>query len=225
MAIPWPSVLVPQRCDVNLRNFAASGGRTPTTRQQRVFSDAGFWAVGMRGLIVNTRAAVYAHRGLIAQLRQGEEVIVPTFDCYPPVGSLASSSSASINGDVALRATSMRLDVSGFDLDVGNRFSIGNRLHEITAIVAEPATPAWENQLANDAPWSDAVPWVDAVASTKSYDIAFLPPLRGAYPDGQAVRFDDTKVRCVLDNVADGDLELEVGRFGTPSLTFIESVS
>ncbi|WP_210169322.1 hypothetical protein, partial [Bosea sp. Root381] len=54
-AITWNSALRARAGEPVLRNLAATGGRSPTGREQRVIGDAGFWHVPLTGLVVNTR--------------------------------------------------------------------------------------------------------------------------------------------------------------------------
>lgn len=223
MAITWPDVLVPQRATAHVRSTAASGGRTGTGQRQLVFSDAGFWEVTLSGIVVRTRAQVNAYRALLARLRQGENVAVPTFDRWWPLGADSDTSAVTINSAVTARQTQISLASSGVAIEAGSKFSIINRLHEITEIVSGPTNPPFQNPIANDAPFRDEQPWVDDVDNTKNYTVRISPPLRFDYTSGQSVNFFSTRVNCVLENLLDGDLELEAGRVGYPSLTFIES--
>ncbi|GAB5376466.1 MAG: hypothetical protein AcusKO_29280 [Acuticoccus sp.] len=225
MAITWPDVLVPQRASAHVRSTAASGGRTGNGQRQLVFSDAGFWEVRLSGVIVANRAQVNAYRKLIAQLRQGESVAVPTFDKWWPIGADAATSDVTISGDVEIRQTEITLTSSGVAIEEGSRFSIINRLHEVIEITSGPGSPPLENPLANDQPWWDHQPWTDSVDASDSYTVKISPPLRSNYSNGQSVNFFNTRVNCVLENMRDGDLDLASGRVGYPSMTLIESFS
>ena len=135
------------------------------------------------------------------------------------------SAAVTIVGDVEKRETEITLASSGVAIEEGSRFSIINRLHEITQIVSGPTNPPLENPVANDQPWWDVQPWVDDVDITKNYTVKINPPLRNDYPTGQSANFLNTRVNCVLENMRDGDLDLVAGLVGYPSLTFIESFS
>lgn len=224
MTIPWPSALVPARCNPNLRNFSASGGRTFTGREQRVFSDAGFWIIDMQRIAVTERRRRYAYDVLLSKLRQGESVIVPIFDQYAAVGVSSPGSSATMSANAALRETTIGITVSGIDVQPGVRFSIGARLHLITDILSGPDVPPLENQAALDSPWSDETPWVDAVSQSAAYSVKIIPPLRADTPSGTALNFATPALICVPLNIQDGDLDLDIGRYGFPSMTFVESI-
>lgn len=223
MTITWSELLRARSSDAHLRNFARSGGRSLSGREQRAFSDAGFWTIVKSGLVINTRERAAAYRAMIARLRQGEDILVPLCDLYTPLGSRLATASSVLAADAALRATGVSLIVSGLDLAAGHYFSIGDRLHLVTEIVSGPSEPPLINQLVSDSAWSDALPWADAVAGGSAYTVRILPPLRAAAPAGTAASFSDLKLRCELQDLAAGDLDLDLGRFGTPSLTFIES--
>lgn len=223
MTVIWNDQLRCRRSDAHLRNFARSGGRAMSGRERRVFSDAGFWIVAKAGIVVNTRERVAAYRAMMARLRQGEDILVPLCDLYRPVGALLPTSGALLSAPAALRAIRLNLLVSGVDLLAGQYLSIGDRLHLVTAIVARPSTPPLVNPVPIDAPFRDE-PWVDAAAASAAYTVDILPPLRAAAAAGAPVSFRDLKLRCVLRDLDDGDLELDLGRTGQPSLTFIESL-
>ncbi|WP_156410532.1 hypothetical protein [Bosea sp. Root381] len=50
-----------------------------------------------------------------------------------------------------------------------------------------------------------------------------MPPLRSAVSGGAIADFKNLRLRCVLQDLGDGDLSLDLGRFGNPSLTLVES--
>lgn len=219
MAIVFDDDLKPQACNAELRNFHKSGGRTATGREQRVFGDAGFWEISYRSIPMRGRRdRVLAYRAMIARLRQGEEIVARVFDLFRCKGQepLRIASAA------AMRATSITIEGIDADLLPGHHFTIGNRLHRVTEVTAqsEKATGVVTGTYTGEA-WTDADIWVDepAVSST----VKFLPPLRSAVAADALVEFDDLKCLCVLKDMSDGDLDLDLGRFGSPSFTLIES--
>ena len=220
----WPDVLKARIWDPHLRNLAASGGTSSTGRTQRVFGDAGLWEIKVSNIAVNTRERAAAYRALLARLRTGEDILLPVRDLYSAVGSNLSDASVTLTANAALRATQVGLTTTGVDIDPGYHFTIGGRLHLVTEVVSGPSEPPLLNQVVTDSPWSDDVPWVDAASGASAYTVKILPPLRAALTAGSPARFRNLSVRCVLKDVADGDLDLDLGRFGTPSLTFIESL-
>lgn len=220
----WPAGLKARIWDPQLRNLAASGGTSPTGRTQRVFGDAGFWEIKVSGIVVRDRATAAAFRALVARLRAGEDILLPVRDCYLPVGSRMRNAAASFVGPAALRTTQISLNVAGVAVEVGHHLTVGDRLHLVTEVVSGPSKPPFLNQLVSRSPWSRAVPWSSAVAGSASYTLKILPPLRAAQAGGAAAKFRDLRLRCVLKDPNDGDLDLDLGRFGAPSLTFIESL-
>lgn len=224
MTVTWPSVLEARSWNAHLRNMMASGGRTPTGRDQRVYSDAGFWEISISGIRIHNRAEAAAYRALIARLRAGEDILLPLRDAYEAIGSRAANAVASLWVDALLRATTVTLKVAGVEVHAGHHLTIGDRLYLIAEVVSGPSSPPLLNQLVSDSAWSDALPWSDAVADASIYTLKILPPLRADLDAGEPARFRDMLVRCVLKDPADGDLDLDLGRLGTPSLTFIESL-
>lgn len=220
----WPAGLKARIWDPHLRNLAASGGTTPTGRTQRVFGDAGLWEIRVSDIVVRDRQQAAAYRALIARLRTGEDILLPVREFYGPVGGRLANASVALTANTPLRATEVALTVAGVDVVEGAHFTVGDRLHLVTRVVSGPSAPPLLNQLVSDSPWSDDVPWVDAVAGASIYTVKILPPVRFDLSAGEPVRFRDLLVRCVLKDVADGDLDLDLGRFGRPSLTFIESL-
>lgn len=225
MTVSWPAVLEARSWNANLRNMMASGGRSSTGRDQRVFSDAGFWEISISGIRIRNREEATAFRAMVARLRAGEDILVPLPDMYAPLGSRTNGAAAYLDADAPLRATEIRLTATGAEITAGSYFSMGDRLYLVTDVVSGPATPLLLNQIATDSKWSDSLPWSDAVAGTIGYQsVRALPPLRSAYAAGTDVRLRDLLVRCVLKDPSDGDLDLDLGRFGTPSLNFIETL-
>ena len=224
MTITWNQVLQPRRCNANLRNFAKSGGRTLSGREPRSVSDAGYWLVAMGEIAVTSIEEARAYRALIARLRQGEEVLVPVFDVYTPRGAASSAAAITVAANTPLRATQVPLTATEVDIQAGHHFTIGDRLHLVTEVVSGPVAPPFLNPVATDTAFMDDEPWTDVVAGSSAYVAKILPPLRAAVAGGQAVSFQNLMVRCVLQDLADGDLDLDLGRFGTPSITFIESI-
>lgn len=218
----WPGVLKARNWDAHLRNLAVSGGRSLSGREQRAFGDAGLWEVRISNIVVRNRAQAAAFRALIARLRTGEDILLPVRDLYRPVAN--QNVTAQLSSGAALRATQVALTISGLDLQPGHHLTIDDRLHLVSEIVSGPVAPPLLNQLVSDLPWSDAIPWRDAVAGSAAYAAKLLPPLRAAVAGGTAVQFKDLVLRCVLKDLGDGDLDLDLGRLGRPSLTFIESI-
>ena len=222
--ITWPDALKARRWDAHLRNSRSSGGRSATGREQAVYSDAGFWEVSIGGIRISERVEAASYRAMIARLRAGDDILLPLCDLYQAVGSRLSTAAATLSADAHLRSMALSLTVTGVDIQPGHHLTIGDRLHIVTEVTSGPESPPLLNQVASDSPWSDALPWSDATAASSAYGIKILPPLRADYASGDPVSFRNLLVRCVLKDPTSGDLELDLGRFGAPSLTFIELI-
>lgn len=222
MVFPWPGVLKARVRDAHPRNGFRSGGRSLSGIEQRVLSDASYWEVAVAGIKISRAEEALAYRAMIARLRDGEAMTMRLCDAYRPLGSGAIGAAVTVSANAALRATQVALNVTGADLKAGHYFSIGERLHQVKEVVSGPAAPPFLNQVATDSPWDDRIPWSDAVAGTSAYTVKIVPPLRAAAPAGAAASLSDLVLRCVLRDAADGDLELDLGRLGSPSLTLVE---
>lgn len=228
MTITWNPILRARAGEPVLRNLAASGGRSPTGREQRVTWDAGFWHVPLTGLVVNTREKAAAYRAMLARLRQGEDIIFPLCQRYLAPGARDIGASVTVADASALRATKINLLATGLTIAPGYYFSLGgDRLHLITEIYAgpgeDPDSSPWLPAPAS--PWADdpSSPWLGSGRPDASWAVKIIPPLRAAVSGGAAANFKDLRLRCVLQDLSDGDLDLDLGRFGSPSLPFIES--
>lgn len=222
MVMTWPAALEARRCNPNLRNSFKSGGRSISGIETRVTSDAAYWEVSIAEIMVSERDEARAYRRMAARLRDGEPIVLSIFDAYLPDGANGSASSIRVATTAALRATQMTIVVSGVDVEDGHHFSIGDRLYLITEVTGAPVSPPMVNPVITDTAWFDQ-PWTDDGESLSArYDIKFRPPLREEAPAGTLVRFKDLTLRCVIKDAADGDLDLDLGRLGAPSLTFNE---
>lgn len=222
MVMTWSSQLRSRARNPHLRSGFRSGGRSLSGIEQRVVGDP-YWELAISGIKVSNAGEALAYRSLIAGLREGEAVIVPVCDAYLPVGSAGNGSAAVMAANAPLRATEISLNVSGMDLQAGHYLSLGGeRLHLIKAVVSAPSAPPYLNQVATDSPWDDRVPLADAVAAVATYVVKITPPLRAAAPVGTPVAMRDLRLRCVIRDAADGDLELDLGRLGRPTLTLVE---
>lgn len=222
MSFDWNPILRARAGEPVLRNAAATGGRSATGREQRVIGDAGFWAVPMRSIVVNTRERAAAYRAMAARLRQGESVILRICDAYVPRWARSKAAKAVLIGAAPLRSTQIGLTVTGMDVQAGHYLSFGDRLHLVTEIVSAPAEPPLVNPLVLDEPFHE--PWTDNVSAPATFVVKILPPLRAALPAGTAASFSDLRLRAEIEDLNAGDLDLDLARFGSPSLTFIESV-
>lgn len=222
MTIIWPAVLEARRCSPNLRNAFRSGGRSISGIESRVISDAAYWEVSISEIRIHERDEARAFRSMVGRLRAGEAIEVAIFDAYLPDGAESSLSLATLASPAALRATQITVNVTGIAVEDGHHFSIGDRLHLITEVISGAGASSHINPVITDTAWLDE-PWTDdATASSAQYQIKFKPPLRAEVAAGTAVRFKDLTLLCVVKDPLDGDPDLDLGRLGAPSLTFIE---
>jgi hypothetical protein len=222
MTINWPASLKARSMNPHPRGLSRSGGRSINGSEQRVASDAGYWALTVSGMVIRSRETAAAYRSLIARLRMSEPVIVPVCDLYRPVGSGLGSSEIWVASNAALRATTLALAVSGIDVQAGHHLTIDGRLYLITEVIYGPTIAPLENRLVLDEPWADNVPWTDAASAAATYQVKVFPPMRAAVASGTAVSFRNLTMIARLEDMASGDLDLDLGRFGTPSLSLIE---
>lgn len=217
----YPAMLRARSMNAHLRNSASSGGRSASGRQQTVFSDAGFWEVEISGIVVNSRETAWAYDAMIARLRTGETMVVTL--CTPYRAPVDPSKPVTVVEAASLRATALNVEGLSADLTAGQRFSIGNRLYQLTQIDSEVALNAGiVTSISGPDVWDDGEVWRDEMSWASQLKI--LPPLRGTANVGAICIFRTLKVIVGLKDMADGDLSLDLGRFGKPSLTLIETI-
>lgn len=221
MALLWPSILVPAVAGFHLKPMLQMGPRTFDGRAQRGAPDAGYWVATFADIVINSTDRVLEFRGLIAALEGGlEDVLVgPCEAARAPrvdgasvlrhipysdgtrhtdgAGFRQSAIVVFLTEDTPLRATRLTaaIETSG-PLRRGMYFSVGERLHIITS-----------------------VPEISAGRASFS----FLPPLR--QPASAGARLDFARPRCLM-RLASGDtgrLDLELNRFGRPTVELEES--
>lgn len=220
--ITWPASLRARSMNPHPRSRVTSGGRSLAGIEQRVASDAGYWALSIDGIRVNTRERAADYRWLIARLRAGDDVVVPVCDLYKPVGARGGATTVTLGADAALRATMLQLVAAGVDIGVGHHLSIAGRLYMVDGVTAGPSEALLINPIATDTAFLDQ-PWSDAVAGSVSYTVSIFPPLRASAAAGAPATFKDLTMVCRLDDMASGDLDLDLGRFGNPGLALVES--
>lgn len=223
MAIAWPDALKITKCDPHLRSMSRSGGRSVSGRQQRVYADAGFWEVTYE-LPINRPERARAYEAMKALLETGQEILARIVRRNQPRGAYGEEVTASLTSTVAPRDTQISITVTGAEIDAGTYIGIGvNRAHVITEVVS--GGPAeFFNHVASDNKWDDGIPWSDAGPDAKTYVINVLPPIRAGFGAGTVVKFKDITMRGVLADMSDGDLSLDLGRFGTVTLTIQETI-
>ena len=223
--ISWPEILIPRSNPHDLRNMAATGGRTGSGREQRVFNDAGYWEIGFNSVPIRTRAQALAWRAMVSKLRTGEAILVKIYDKWFADGANGVVQEARVGANAALRATTMMLTTINLELEPGVEFSIGQRLYRITEVTSHDPAEAIADWLTTGSPWDDVDGiWVDApMNGSASWTVKILPPLRAAAAAGAEADFRDRVCLCVIDDVGGGGLDLDLARFADPSITLIEA--
>ncbi|MBS9476247.1 hypothetical protein [Ancylobacter radicis] len=216
----WPPALVPQMIGrPDLRGSVTSGTRTTSGVEQRVYSGAGRWEFRYR-IPVHTRAKVLAASAMMDRLRSGESIVLKIYDMQRAMGLDGDVPAATIAGAVSAGATSLTLASPTAEVEPGLHFSIGQRLYRINRVTDGAASETIPGViLSDDAAWDDELDWDDGGNVT----VSFLPPLRAAASSGAAVTFEDLVCLADLKDVTEGDMDLDLGKFGTLSLTFVEA--
>jgi hypothetical protein len=213
----------PLTCDANLRNMVKRGPRSGSGREQRVFSDAGYWAIDYQ-YYLRMPQQVHAWRRTIARLRAGEQIIAPVIERSDTHSGRVLDAVAELKTGVALRDTEITILATGINVVEGLFIGINNRLYVITEITDGPDETQYFNPISSDGPWDDAIPWSDGTPAAQTWKISVLPPMRGDYPAGVAVKFTGITMVGVIDDPAQGDTKLDLIKRGNVSVTIIESI-
>lgn len=214
MTVTWPDSLKPRSwMPPTLSSFTKSGGRSSTGREQRVMSDAGFWRLSYT-VPIRTPQQIRDWNSMLDRLRSGEDIDVKVCGGEAPQG-IALSSGATLTVAAARRATRLTLSTA-LTLKAGHYFNRGSQLYRINRIVS---TTGFYQALEAGLPTTDAT-----AQDVATYEVDIMPPLRAALNNGAALRFDELVCRCVPTDMATGDLDLDLGRFADPSISFIEAL-
>jgi hypothetical protein len=204
----------------------AKGPASFSGRKQNVASDAGYWVGSMADFPVVSTDQILEWRGIIADLQGGlEDIIISPFDHLrapvhsglPPVitgiphsdgsffsdgaGYSQSSIKVSAASNLSFRSTSAVLGIEAAGpLKRGMYFSVYDGMRPSMYIITKP--PEINGSTAN---------------------ISFLPPLRTAVASGAEVDFADPKLVMNLASADSGELALDMGRWGRPSIELEES--
>lgn len=223
MTIRWPVGILPPRnvgFDIAPRTLSAPPSIAGAT--QVIASDAGIWKATFGDVRVSGADAVLTWRA-IATLLEGRtgKILVPLCRGYQPVlgdpadlydavphdddtlfdddtGHVGSTTSVHFVSGASVRAVAATVAIDyGGTLQPGQHFSVGERLYRLRSVSYVNDTQA---------------------------SITFRPPLREAAPAGTWLEFDDPACRMRLASDAEMDLELQMRKWGTPSLSFVEDV-
>lgn len=231
--LPWPPILVPssEAWNVN-RGASRSGGRSLTNQEQIVAGPSGYVTASLT-IPCNTRAKVMAMRTLLASLdgragtvlvgpceatrapwfvdpltggkiTYGQGAKNPAFENNPDTSSSLDYRVAATTPMNAVALTVQR-NRGGF-LEPGMMFSLNGWMYMITALTsADPADPA------------------TGQAASGTVGIKFRPWARADYLAGTLIEFGRPVCAMRLASDDTGAMELQLSRFGTVSLDFVEA--
>lgn len=221
--IVWPrDLLRPRSVAVDSAPRTTGGAASLSGITQAVAVPAGVWTIRYDKFPVLTPDRVLAWRALAAQIEgRANRVVVPVWASVlmrdPPAdpdpvahddGAFFSDGSGYLGSPfditvaaAALGATAVTLAVARAPVEIaaGQDFSIGLRLYRIAAL-----------EDAGDGVHFAATVW---------------PPLRDDVPAGSVAEFWRPVCQCRLASDKEMALPLDLGRFGTPSVSFIEDPS
>lgn len=224
--IQWSSLLIPVEVMFRIKPMLVTGPTNFSGRKQTVASDAGYWVGTLSDFPIVTTDQILEWRGIIADLQGGlEDIVISPFDHLrapvhsglPPIitgiphsdGSLFSDGSGysqstikvTAQASLGLRATSAVLAIEeAGPLKRGMYFSVYNGMRPSMHVLTKP-------------------PEVEGDTVT----VRFLPPLRGPVSAGDEVDFADPKLVMNLASPDVGELALNMGRWGRPSVELQES--
>lgn len=225
-AIIWPcDVLKPRNRAVNPVYRSVSGGIAVNGFSQVVASDAGIWKATFDGIWIRTANQVKAWRAvrshaegrlnpiLICVCEGSRKPIasgVPSGEAGGQVphsddalfsdntGYVTGWSDAVASANAIQRAVNLSVAKGSYTtLEVGQLFSIDERLYEIKKINSQSSTTA---------------------------SIKIWPPLRNDVGSGERLEFDHPVLRVRLAEDSSMDLDLELNRFASPTVNFVEDL-
>lgn len=224
--VEWPRELAPRAVSFNLRGEVSRGGVSLTNRTQVAVIDAGYWVAEYSAVPVETPERVKLYRRVRAKMRGGGGLVaVPVFDQenapWPVEGIWSAPSTGFTDGtqfsdgfgffepaiqvtasaDAAIRATTITAEVAAAGEIVGGEyFSVRDRLYQIEEVL-------------------------DVAVTSSEQTWLIKPGLRAAIADGDDLNFDRPTCLMQLAEPGADDLDLEVGRYGFPDLSFVEVIT
>lgn len=230
MTTYWSKALLPQSVMFRLKPMNTRGPTTFSGKTQVVGTDAGFWVAKLTNFVIRTPDHIREWRAMIADLQGGlNDLVIGPFDCrqtpryrgLPPIigdiphsdGSLFTDQSGysqstirvSLVKGAALRATQLTLSIDqAGELKRGMYFTIWT-------IVGEAVLPRM--YLITKPP----------LISDDEAVVTFLPPLRVAVKATDTVDFADPVTLMNLSDDDQGELNINLRRFSSPSIELQES--
>jgi hypothetical protein len=229
--IEWPDILKPRTVTFALKGRAVSGGAALEGRDQRVASDAGFWAADLAQFPIVTRDKARAWRSTIAKMDGGVETVeIPVMDCKYKLSATLDGVEVVNNGQPHSDGTYF---TDGTGYDEPDEVVLPFRLTANAALRATTISVELDDEeivvgMAEGIYFSIGtrlylVTGVEETAANQ-WDITFRPPLRSAAATGAHIDFLSPSIEMRIADPNAGELPLDLLRFAFPSLSFIEAI-
>lgn len=194
--VTWPECsLIPRRINVDVVSPTVSAGRAFSGFEQVLKPDAGFWRITYYDIAVRSRAEALLWRQIETDLNgRVGTICVPVYE-----GKLSAVDILAVAvTQYPIGAASVGIvQTAGADIRAGMHFSVGEWLYRIKS-VTDPG---------------------------QGYTLAKIwPPLRAIIQAAEPLEFNLPRCRCRLERDDSMDINLELLRFGNPSVTFVEDV-
>lgn len=181
-------------CFANIGGGVSLSGKEPVTT-----SSAGYWRFVLSGIPVKTRANILAWRAIEAQLEgRGKTVAIPVYDGKraPWPAAPGGSIDAESFGDVQAGDTALQIVPTNIaDLQSGMGFSVADFYYRI----------------------------VEVQGDSSVFDVTIFPPVREAFPAGQALEFRRPICRVRLADDLGMSLDLDGLKRGEVTVEFVEA--
>jgi hypothetical protein len=175
------------------------GGVSLTGKEPVTTSTGGYWRFVLGGIPVKTRANIKAWRAIEAQLEgRGKTVAIPIYDGKraPWPASPGGTIDAESFGDVAEGDTALQIVPTNIaDLEPGMGFSVDGRYYRIVTVQGESSV----------------------------FDVTIFPPVRDAWPTGQALEFRRPICRVRLADTLGMSLDLDGHKRADATVEFVEA--
>lgn len=196
-AIDWPKcVLVPASINVEVVSQTVSPGRSFTGIEQIIQPDAGFWRITYSGIPIRNKAHALQWRETESALNgRNNPVMVPLYEA-----KLSSTPVVAVVVDdkpIGAAAGITLFQSAGETITAGMHFQAGDYAYRIKRVVDED----------------------DGLTT-----VTIFPPLRQAISADDVLDFNDPHCRCRLERDDGMDVNLELLRFASPSVSFVEDV-
>ena len=180
--------------------FGNIGGGIALTGKERVTtSSGGYWRFVLGAIPVKNRTNILIWRGIEAQLEgRGKTIAIPIFDGKraPWPASPGGSIDAESFGDVEAGDTEIQIIPTNMaDPEPGMGFSVADRYYRIIEVEGESAV----------------------------FGVRIFPPVRDAWPAGQALEFRRPICRVRLADHLGMSLDLDGHKRSFPSVEFVEA--